>query len=178
MAEYLLNKEKADSVQLMSKLLALDQSSHITGYAIFENGKLTFYDKFEFDDEDIGVRLEKIRARVQKIISEHNIEEVVMEDIQLQNNVGSNVQTFKILAEVFGVIYELLTELKIPNSAVLASSWKSTLNIRGKNRSEQKRNAQIYIQENYGIKPIQDICDAICIGLHHLTKKNDYDWSE
>jgi hypothetical protein len=81
---------------------------------------------------------------------------------------------------VFGVIYELLTEMNIPNSAVLASSWKSTLGIKGKDRTAQKRNAQLYIQENYGMKPIQDICDAICIGLHHLSnkKEEDFDWSE
>jgi hypothetical protein len=46
-----------------------------------------------------------------------------------------------VLAEVFGVIYELVTEMKLKNSAVLASSWKSTLGIKGKDRSEQKRNA-------------------------------------
>jgi hypothetical protein len=55
------------------------------------------------------------------------VEEVVFEDIQMQGNVANNVQTFKALAEVFGVIYELVTELNLPNTAVLASSWKSTL---------------------------------------------------
>jgi hypothetical protein len=60
----------------------------------------------------------------------------VFEDIQLQNNVQNNVQTFKTLAEVFGVIYELATELDLRNSAVLASSWKSTLKVRGKDRPE------------------------------------------
>ena len=51
----------------------------------------------------------------------------MFEDIQMQGNVANNVQTFKTLAEVFGVIYELVTELNLPNTAVLASSWKSTL---------------------------------------------------
>ena len=90
----------------MSKLLALDQSSRITGYAVFENAKLIHYGKFSVDDDDIGVRLLKIRQNVHNLIEKYDINELVFEDIQLQNNVQNNVQTFKTLAEVFGVIYE------------------------------------------------------------------------
>lgn len=162
----------------MSKLLALDQSSKISGYAIFDEGKLIDYGKFVIDDEDFGTRLVRIRNKINYLIQQHEINEIVFEDIQLQNNIENNVQTFKKLAEVFGIIYELATELKIKNSAVLAVQWKSTLGIKGKKRLEQKQNAQKYILENYNIKATQDECDAICIGLHHLTKKQAYDWSE
>lgn len=75
------------------------------------------------------------------MIDEYDVDEVAFEDIQLQNNVVNNVDTFKKLAEVFGVVYELCVELKIPRTAVLASSWKSTLGIKGKDRAAQKRAA-------------------------------------
>ena len=166
----------------MSKFLALDQSSRITGYAVFENAKLIDYGKFSVNDEDIGVRLMKIRQEVEHLIKQHEVEEVIFEDIQLQGNVANNVQTFKALAEVFGVIYELVTELNLPNTAILASSWKSTLQVKGRTRPEQKRNAQALIEKTFNIKPTQDECDAICIGLHHIlkpVKSNDsFDWSE
>ena len=71
----------------------------------------------------------------------------------------------------YGIIDELLTEKKIPHIAVLASSWKSTLSIKGKTRPEQKRNAQAYVEKTYGVKATQDESDAICIGSHY-TKKN------
>ena len=167
----------------MSKLLALDQSSHITGYAVFENAKLVHYGKFSVNDDDVGERLVKIRNNVQDLIKKYEIDELVFEDIQMQTNIQNNVDTFKKLAEVFGVIYELATELNIPNSAVLASSWKSTLKVRGKDRPEQKRNAQVVIEKVFDIKPTQDECDAICIGLHHILKPNhrvneSFDWSD
>lgn len=167
----------------MSKLLALDQSSRITGYAIFENAKLIKYGKFCVDDDDIGIRLMKIRNEILNIINTYEIDRLVFEDIQLQSNVMNNIQTFKTLAEVFGVVYELATELKLPNAAILSSSWKSTLGIKGRTRPEQKRNAQAYVEKAYGVKPTQDECDAICIGLHHLLKPNeieteDFDWSD
>lgn len=161
------------------KLLALDQASRITGYAIFEDNQLITYGKIVTDDTDVGVRLSKIRKSVQRLVEDYNIDEVIMEDIQLQSNVQNNVQTFKTLAEVFGVIYELLTEMNIKNSAVLSSSWKSTLGIKGRTRPEQKKNAQEYVFNTYGKKPTQDECDAICIGCHKIKNvKEDYDWAE
>lgn len=41
----------------MSRLLALDQASKVTGWAIFEDGKLKSYDKVSLNDLDIDVRL-------------------------------------------------------------------------------------------------------------------------
>ena len=162
----------------MNKLLALDQSSRITGWAIFSDGKLEKHGKFDAETvgAEIGKRLNYIRNKVRSLIEENNITEVILEDIQMQGNVVNNVQTFKILAEVFGVIYELLEEMQIPHQEVLAGTWKSTLGIKGKNRAEQKRNAQAYIQETYGLKPTQDESDAICIGTHYLKNKA-FNWS-
>ena len=166
----------------MSKILALDQSSRITGWAIFDNGKLVNYGKFnaEVVGANIGDRLEFIRNKIRKIIEDNQIDEVIMEDIQMQGNVVNNVQTFKVLAEVFGVISELLVEMKIPQSAVLASSWKSALGIKGRARAEQKQNAQKWVIDTYSVKPTQDECDAICIGAHRNKCAPDigFDWAD
>ena len=129
------------------------------------------------------MRLHKIRNKVDSLICDNNIDKVVFEDIQLQGNVANNVQTFKTLAEVFGVIYELVTALNINHEAVLSSSWKSTLNIKGRTRPEQKKNAQNWVVDTYGVKPSQDASDAICIGAHALRHSGEiftdsFDWSE
>lgn len=160
----------------MSRLLALDQSSKITGYAIFNDGKLETFGKFEFDYPNIDHRLMQIKGQILSIIQRQQIDEVVYEDIQQQNNIANNIQTFKILAEVYGVISEMLEELKIPHSSVLAATWKSFLGIKGKTRPEQKRNAQEYVMQAYGINPTQDECDAICIGAYK-TQYSVNDWS-
>lgn len=164
------------------KLLALDQSSRITGYAIFEDGKLVSYNKFNAEavGTEIGKRLEYIRNKVKSLIEDNNITEVILEDIQMQGNIVNNVQTFKTLAEVFGVISELLVEMNIPQSAVLASSWKSALGIKGRARAEQKRAAQDWVVTAYGVKPTQDECDAICIGAHRnkFTPDEGFDWAD
>lgn len=167
----------------MPKLLALDQSSKVTGVAIFEDGKLCKYSKIDVDGE-LPYRLTEIRNRVKNIITEEGITEVAIEDIQLQSNVVNNVETYRTLAEVRGVLEELFQELKIPCSIVLAGTWKSKLGIRGARRADQKRAAQEYIVNKYGIKPIQDICDAICIG-DYITNNtlptiqtDGFDWAD
>ena len=163
----------------MSKLLALDQASKITGYAIYEENKLMSYGKITANQTDVGQRLVYIRNEIQKLIIDNNITEVIMEDIQLQGNVVNNVQTFKTLAEVFGVIYELLTEMKIPNSAVLSVSWKSAIGVKGRSRAEQKKNAQKFALDTYNVKATEDECDAICIGHYAISKRDTaFDWSE
>jgi Holliday junction resolvasome RuvABC endonuclease subunit len=160
------------------KLLALDQSSRITGWAVFDGDKLVAHGKISVDDPDIGERLYKIKTEVMELIDKYEITEIVFEDIQLQTNVVQNVRTFKVLAEVFGVLYETFTELEIPNEAVLAASWKSTLGIRGADRATQKRNAAEYVANTYNIKATQDECDAICIGTHYIKiNPETFDWT-
>lgn len=163
------------------RVLAFDQASRTSGYSVFEDGKLITYGKFTYDDEDFGERLVHIRNKIISLIDTHNPDKIAFEDIQLQNNVVNNVDTFKKLAEVFGVIYELVTERKIPHDIVLASSWKSSLSIKGRERAEQKKNAQLWVSTHYGVSPTQDECDAICIGVYSSKKAittQSFDWSE
>ena len=160
------------------RILALDQASRTSGWAVFIDGKLHTFGKFTADHADVGDRLHFIRGRVNQLIDEYDIDEVVFEDIQLQGNVANNVQTFKALAEVFGVLYELFVTLKMPRTAVLSTVWKSTLGIKGKDRPAQKKAAQAWVESTYGVKPTQDECDAICIGAHYVNNKVEvFDWS-
>lgn len=76
----------------------------------------------------------------------------------------NNVQTFKVLAEIFGVTQEYLAEHKYGYQVVSSNTWKSKLGIKGRTRPEQKKNAQIYVLEHFNKKVSQDESDAICIG--------------
>ena len=61
------------------KLLALDQASNITGWAIFENSKLVSYGMIDASNQnDIGKRLYKIRQSVEKLILDNNIDKVIL----------------------------------------------------------------------------------------------------
>ena len=69
--------EWADLDLPVSNLLALDQSSHTTGYAIFKDGKPIVISHFDAKGKDLGDRLEWIRNKVISLIDEYDIDEVV-----------------------------------------------------------------------------------------------------
>lgn len=160
------------------KILALDQASRISGWAIFEDNQLITYGKIDLSNiDDIGLRLYEIRQKVKDLIISHKIDKVILEDIYMDGQHINNVATFKVLAEVFGVLYELCIDLNVEVESVLAGTWKSTHGIKGKTRPEQKRNAQQWVIDTYKIKPTQDECDAICIGAH-AVKQAAFNWGE
>lgn len=172
---------RVDLDLLVSNLLALDQSSHTTGYAVFKDGKPVVISHFDAKGQDLGDRLEWIRNKIISLIKEYDIDEVVFEDIQLQDINGSReagIKTFKILAETFGVIHELLTEIKMDYTIVPPIVWKATFKIAGKGRDKEKKMAQAYIKSTLGLACTEDEADAACIGLHVLTKKaSEFDWA-
>ena len=160
------------------KLLALDQATRVTGYAIFENEVPVVIGHFNTKSEDFGERLVEIRQKIISLIEEYDIDTVAFEDIQLQNNVVQNVKTFKMLAEVFGVILELLQERKMKYYVVAPNVWKATFKIAGHGREVEKKASQAYIAETYGLKCTQDEADAACIGTHIIKNQvQSYDWA-
>ena len=151
----------------MQNILALDQASRTSGYAVFVEGSLIISGTFTYDDEDFSLRLVKIRNKIISLIEQYNINKILLEDIQLQGQTN-NVTTYKTLAEVLGVLEELACEKNISHELVHSQSWKSTLGIKGRDRATQKKNAQAFVAEVFNKKVSQDESDAICIGAHYI----------
>lgn len=159
------------------KLLALDQASRTTGYAVFDNQELIANGTFTLTADDIGERLVTYRKKIETLIEKYDVDEVAFEDIQMQTQVN-NVQTFKVLAEIFGVTQEYLAEHKHSYQIVSSNTWKSKLGIKGKKREEQKKNAQEYVLTHYNQKVSSDAADAICIGASIVLEKTSvFNWS-
>lgn len=166
-------------------LLALDQSTDITGYALFEDEKLIKYGHLSPRGEYLE-RIVQLDDWLEEIIAEYgdNIE-IAIEDIQLQekgpNGGGRNyslgVVVFKKLAHAQGTILTTMTRRKVPYQVVPSASWKSTCGIKGKQRNEQKKNAKAFVLNEYGVEVPQDEADAICIGYHVLNNRG-ISWTE
>ena len=167
----------------MNRILALDQSSRENGWAVFTNNKLQEYGLIHLTDEDFGKRLVQLRKDIISLIEKYDINVVAFEDIQLQSSVGNNVQTFKKLANVYGVVLETAVELNKKIITIPSVTWKSKLKVKGRNRPAQKKDAQRYVLENYNLKVAQDTVDAICIGTCacmelKLVKDEGFNWTE
>ena len=152
-------------------IIAVDQASNVSGYAIYEDGNLVKHGKVKFEGsptERINQVKVWLRGMVTELKQESDKVEVVLEDIQMQKD----VVTFKTLAWVQGVLLDMLHEEGIKTQLAFSTEWKSTCGVKGRGRTEQKQNAQKYVQSQFGIKATQDECDAICLG-YHIVKKND-----
>ena len=160
----------------MPKLIAFDQALNTSGYSVFVNGKLSDHGKFTTIDSSTGDKLVDFKDFIDRMFEAENPDKVVFEGIQLQQIPGSsahgNVDTFRKLAYVQSILIESLTRKGIPYEIVSASTWKSTCGVRGRNRGEQKRSAQEFVQMEFGVQAIQDVIDAICIGTH-IIKEDD-----
>ena len=143
---------------------------------MFDAGSLVVFNKFTTSDTSTAEKLNEFRGFVIDLFNTYNPTKVAFEEIQLQQIPGStahgNVETFKKLAYVQAILMEVLSEMNIKFEVVPSSSWKSTCGIKGRARAEQKRNAQKFVESEYGVKAIQDICDSICIGRHVIEQEN------
>ena len=101
-----------------------------------------------------------------------------MKSVFLEYHLLILVKTFKILAEAFGVIHELLTELNIKYEAVLPIKWKAHFKIAGKGRTQEKKLTQAYVFNTYNLVCSEDEADSFCIGMYYLDLNNAFDWSE
>lgn len=157
-------------------LLAFDQALNTTGWSLFNEDQLTEYDKFTTSSFEVGDKLLEIKNHIVDLLQTKNPSKVCIEEIQLQKIPGAseftNVETFKKLAYVQAVFILVLVENKIPYEVIPSSSWKSTCGVKGRARADQKKNAQNFVLEFYGVKAIQDICDSVCIGHHSLKEKD------
>lgn len=158
----------------MLRTLAIDQSSRMTGYAIFDNKNLVTFGHFSIPaNKALGQRLESFYIHLKNLIDVYNIEEVYFEGIQHQGN----VETYKKLAMIQGMIYYCTQVLKIPCKELAPSHWRSIIKEKykinfGRARAEQKATAKKFVKDHLQKEATEDECDAICLGLAALYEKD------
>lgn len=161
----------------MSNILALDQSSYTTGYSVFADQQLVAYGHYVASGDKLGKRLVNLKNKIQQLIQQYEITEIAFEDIQLQQINGvENVKTFKILAEVIGMLECFCIENKIQYTIIPPNVWKATFKIAGKGRAQEKKLAQQYVLKTYNKECTEDEADAVCLGAHH-AKKSATEWN-
>lgn len=157
--------------------MALDQAT-TTGFAVFNynDGKanLLKFGKKKFEGSTYVEKISQIRAWMEELIEENDIDAVVLEDTYFMRNAATH-------KKLSGLLYVLITWLydnKIKFLVVTASQWRSTSNIKGKGRTEKKQASKKYVLDRFGEKVTNDESDAILIGIHAVEELNEYQWGE
>lgn len=151
------------------RILAFDQASITSGWCVFDNQQLIGYGKWTSDGSKSTERIAQTKYWVASMINKWQPDEVIFEDIQLQkfskNGMeGDAVVTFKKLAHLQGVLKNYCYELGLQYQIVSPSTWRAYSEVKGKNRNDKKKSAQLIIKKNFDVSVTQDEADAILIG--------------
>ena len=151
-------------------ILSVDQSTSCSGFAIFQ-GKNLIQSGIYKPKGELYNRIHQTKEYIRELINNNDIKYVFIEDIQYQRN----QKTFKILANLQGVIIDLLIELNIQFEIIPPSRWKTWNGIKGRKREQQKENTKEKVKEIFGREFHEDEADAICLGLYalHLLEQKD-----
>ena len=162
------------------RILSLDNSTKITGWAVFEDDKLIRYGHFTCKGDDFHLRISQTKCLIASLIENFDIDFVVLEDIQLQDSkdgvsfeANRGIITFKQLACLQGVLANYLIENNFKYLFMFCSSWRSVLGITGKHSSILKSKAKQVVFNLYKIDVLTDEADAICIGWAYINKERN-----
>ena len=155
-------------------ILAFDQASSVTGWAVFSDGWLTDYGviKVKTYHTTPDERIMEMFWKIRKTMEQFEPDVVVMEDVAKQKNVYSLIR----LARVQGAMMEMCREMGIGMPDIVKpSTWREALHFKqGRTeRKELKRQAQAFVNDKYGMTVSEDEADAICIGEYYMISKED-----
>lgn len=158
-----------------TRTLALDQSTNITAWAIYDGLKLTKFGVFSATGVNSAIRFVDFKNWVSSLIQNWQPDQIVIEDIQLQSFPGqksnsAGLMTYKVLAQLQGILIMLITEENIPLKIAPTPSWKSYCGVKGRSRADQKRSMQNLVKQWYDISVSDDESDAIGIGKYGVER--------
>ena len=164
------------------RILALDAATNTTGFALYDNKKLIHYGTYKVDNNLTATeRINRVKHWLLNILNEWKPDLVGLENIQLQSYGPKNdyqVETYRILANLQGVILDTLLENNVKSELVYAVEWRATCGVgEGTGRENKKKAAQNKVKIWYDLNCTQDEADAICIGKH-FTSKRKKSWGE
>lgn len=146
------------------RILALDQATHISGYAVFNNKNLIDYGTFESVGQNDIERSIQVKQWLISLIDQYEIDFVGLEGIQYQTAAG--VTTFETLARLQGILAATCVEEKVPYKIVPTNTWRLHCGVKGRTRPDRKRSMQLLVKNWFNLSPTEDECDAIGIGKY------------
>lgn len=159
----LLPKKKGEH-----RVLALDQATHVSGWALFSDDHLIRYGTFETQEKDEIKRDIQIKNWLISMIENWQPDFIALEGIQYEEKFGA--VTYAKLARLQGILMCAIDELGISYTVCHTATWRNYCDIKGKTRTDKKRSMQLKIKEWYDVTVSDDCADAIGIGHYAITQ--------
>lgn len=156
-------------------ILALDQATAITGWAVFDGEKLVDHGKIKMSTSKKitpEAKSDIMMACIEELIDIYHPDHIVIEDVANQKNVATVVK----LARLQGAIMEMRRKYDHASLEIVRpTEWRKGLKFRqGRaKREELKAQAQAFVVKTYNKQVSEDEADAICIG--YFAMKEGFD---
>ena len=160
--------------KLLSKILiALDESTTCTGYAVFNDSELIKHGLFALKSKDVLERVSYIMEEIEKLIKTYKPDNMVIEDVQITMNAA----TAKSLLGLQFMIEVYAHRNNISCETYRTTKWRKILglsNSRSLDRKAKKQETIDYVKDKYGIDVLKDDeSDAIAIGTAYLFEREE-----
>lgn len=164
------------------KILSFDQSTRLSGWAYFEDGKYVVSGVVDMSKSKLETeqRSFEMAKELWKIIKKYKPDRLVLENVQQQ----SSPSTVIILARLAGMIIGYAEAHNVHVHILLPSQWRKALNYsQGAKvkRQELKQQSIDHVQKVYGLDLSEDECEACCINeaAHKIFNFSEDDlWGE
>ena len=150
----------------MSKILSLDTSSKITGYAVFNNGKLIRYSSIDKSDIKNGDDRMQDMVRCLIILIEREAPDVVVIE---ETVVTRNPQTQRMLSMILGAVFGVCVSNHFNYCSLRPTQWRKAVRSDDEKLPRKRDELKLWsinkVAELFDINDISDdISDAILIG--------------
>ena len=154
------------------KILSLDTSTTISGYAIYDDNKLVHYssiDKSAIKDTDL--RMMAMVSGIFIVMQQHDPDVVVIEEMV----VPRNPQTQRLLTMILGAVYGQCLQSGIRYCSIRPTQWRSVVRNESEKLPRKREELKLWsmrkVVELFKIHDVDDnISDAILIGYAYLNK--------
>ena len=150
----------------MSKILSLDTSSKVTGYAVFNNGKLIRYSSIDKSDIKNGDERMQDMVRCLIILIEREAPDVVVVE---ETVVTRNPQTQRMLSMILGAVFGTCVSNHFNYCSLRPTQWRKSVRSDDEKLPRKRDELKLWsinkVAELFNINDISDdISDAILIG--------------
>lgn len=151
------------------RIIGFDNASHNMGVAIFDDGKLVYYNLLQFSTGTTLQRLNKIRDLLEKIIIPlWKPDFIQFEGVQHQNSYA----TYDVLVKLHGIFELACDRFGIQFESTRSSEWRSHHAINKRNREADKKASIQKVKEMYGLVVTDDVAEAILIAKYRSDMRN------
>lgn len=160
------------------KILSLDLSTHSSGYAIGEEGKLQSHGCITASSRDVIKRIIKMREQIKSLIKVNKIDKLVIQEVRPEYNSHTNKVLMWLQAAIIIAAYEINSSIQY--EFIAAVEWRAALKMkqgRGIKRDALKPQDIQYVQDKYNITLNDDQADAICLfDAYWQEFNNEINW--